>query len=176
MSSRLTRFRLGFLALVPIAATGVNAAPPLEFDCDAAPGAYSDLKQVSASGYPVAVSGKVTFVKARADQKWLPGASVSLNSKSGDLVMFRVAATDRDQGQLRLQLLTRIKGKDDLKEVGTAKLDEVTRFAITSTSSAFSVVIGDRSYRVEVDTGNDWSTEVTCTTGEFLYTDLLFGG
>jgi hypothetical protein len=161
--------------LLAAPSTAANAALPLEYDCDAAAGSFSELKPVSATGYPVAVRGAVAFVKARMDKDWLPGASASLTSKSGEMVMFRVAAAERDKGPLRLQLLTKVKGKVSEQEVGTAKLDEVVRFAIRPAPNAFTVTIGDRSFRVETETANDWSTQVTCTTGEFVYTDLQFG-
>jgi len=173
--SRLFPARWLFLCLLIAPASAANAALPLEFDCDAAAGSFSELKPVSATGYPVAVRGAVTFVKARLDKDWLPGASVSLNSKSGEMVMFRIAAVERDKGPLRLQLLTKVKGKVSEQEVGTAKLNEVVRFAIRSALNAFTVMIGDRSFRVETETDTEWTTQVTCTTGEFLYSDLQFG-
>jgi hypothetical protein len=159
----------GFLPSIALAAS------PLEYDCDTASGSFSELKQPGIAGKPVAVRGTVQARQLRADGRWMPVAAASVKSDDGDIVMLRITAVEHDKGPLRLQLLTRKNGNNNEQVLASTPIDQAVPFSIVPSANGVAVTLGSERRQVAFAQDKPSATSVSCSTGEFLFTDLRFG-
>lgn len=166
------------LAAVLFAGWGssAGAATPLQWACDTPEGAYSELAQVQA-GPAYRVRGAVSWLQSRSHRRWAPSAQVRIeNGERSRSIAVRVSGV-HGQPQFALEVESSNGGETSRQALATAARDQAVPFEIQVSATGQAVVtIGGQSATAQVDLGPGARVTAVCSTGEFLFTGLDFGG
>lgn len=161
--------------LVVLACNPALAAEPLQYDCDTAAGAFSELKQPVAGSSFQRVTGKVQVLSGRIDQRWLPAAAIRLDSTDGHSIAVQLSAEGRDKGDITANLVAWHKDDSQTQNLGRYDRSEIRSFSISPASAGVTVQFGKEKFDLPFNLATLASVSVTCSTGEFLFTDLVLG-
>ena len=153
-------------------ASGADAAP-LSYDCDTAPGRYSELKQVQ-SGPAYRISGRIAGQRAWQGQAL--GAGGQCHGRERRQPESRDAATHRSQpeGTAGRGPEHHQGGPDGVQTLGHVGLGEELAFVLTVGEGKARVEIGSMRGEAPVDVGAGASVTIVCSTGNFHINDLRF--
>ena len=180
------RYFLG-LALVVAPAAANAQTKGITYDCDTAPGHFSELALPVPSG-PVTVSGKLKLLNIAKDPKWAPTARIHFTTSTAP-----GQSSDRQAGFLLMGVPANkvgLKSDDKNAVVQFLQWDEfrdssevkhppfgltadapVYDFSLTFDGQAVLAKIGGQETRIAFTT-SDPVVRIICSTGDFLFTDL----
>jgi hypothetical protein len=152
------------------------AAAPVEWDCDTPGGAFSELAQVQ-GGPAYHVRGTVSWQRSHADSRYLPSAQVRIeNGDRSRSIAVRLVLAPRAE-RIESSVESRNGGEPQRRTVGTAASEEAVPFEIEVAASGQAIVtLGGERVTLQVDLGPGARIAATCSTGEFLFRTLDFGG
>jgi hypothetical protein len=157
---------------------GPAAGAPVDYNCDTAIGSYSQLVQTQAGpGYHV--QGTITPLTWRDDpeRRWAPVGGVRLFNGDGTRsIAVRIGRQPATAGG-RIEVILRTGGEPQTTLLGDVGLNEALPFELQLLPSGDAVVVvrGQR-HVFHLDLGRNAKVEATCSTGEFLFGGLDFGG
>ena len=154
-------------------------AKGITYDCDTAPGHYSELMLPGGSAFEA--SGKVTLLQMAAHERWAPLVRIAVSNDPGTLGPSREGWAGFKMGNLpqfedRLPALLETSERERGGDVA-----ETTIAPASSREVAFMFVFDGQTVEMTVD-GHireyEFSAEhpvlkIVCSTGEFLVHDLV---
>jgi hypothetical protein len=166
------RTRILLLAMAAAAAvTGPANAAPMSYDCDTAPGRYSELKQTE-PGPAYRVSGRIAANELAMDKRWVPVGNIVIESADGkNGARLRLFAPTR-RAPLDVVLSTNIGDKVETQTLGQVGLSQELAFSMTVADGRVKVEIGTMRGEAAIEMGAGASVGVTCSTGNFHFDDL----
>ena len=165
------------IAVAMLFAPSANAAP-VDYNCDTPIGSYSQLVQAQA-GPAYRVQGSLTPLTWRddPDRQWAPVGQVRLESSDG--ARWISLGIGRQPNAARGRIEVRVQAGDGRRPtvLGEVGLNEAMPFALQSSPSGEAVVIvGGERHVFRIELGSNGKVEATCSTGEFLFRGVDFGG
>jgi hypothetical protein len=148
----------------------------LRFDCDTAEGVFSDLKQVQ-PGPSYRIAGRISAIRLRLHEHWEPAGTLTVTAADGKMaVSLQIVAPKRPDGPLDLLLLVNAVGQpEQQKLLGQAPIGEELPFELVVEAGKASARIGTMHAEAQAGVGTGGTASASCSTGEFLFTDLSFG-
>lgn len=161
-------------ALLALAAPATAA--PVEWDCDTPGGSFSELAQAQ-SGPAYHVRGSISWQRSYRNSDYVPSAQLRIdNADRSRSIAVRMG---QQPGAERIELAVASGNRDEpeRRAVGTAASEEAVPFEIeVAASGAATVTFGTQRLALQVDLGPGARIAAICSTGEFLFRDLDFGG
>ena len=153
------------------AAAGGNAAP-LQFDCDAADGHSSALRQAQA-GPNYALGAEFSAKRLGKHRDWLPGARIAIwSADDRNSIIIQLAAGSVRPESLRLSLIATRDGNEKSLGVTTVKLDETVRASISVKDNLARVEVAGQPAEFPLNLGLGATVVVSCSTGQFMFETL----
>lgn len=169
------------LIAVPDAASAQNS-DGIRYDCDTAANHFSELV-LPAIPAPFIVTGKVKLVTLAVSKDYVPMTQLAISSASDkpgpadeDLAGFQyiVAPTARDKPPSLpfLAFVTQKAGdKDTGRQIIARPSDTEVTFTLLYDAADATVIIDGHEKKFELKASRP-VVRITCSTGEFLYSDL----
>jgi hypothetical protein len=158
-----------------LGAAGAQAAP-ISYDCDTNEGSFSAIEQVQA-GPAYHVRGSITPMQWRTHERWLASAQIRLTSADGShaIAVQVIRAPGAERADFGVQSGT--GGQPATIGLGQVSLNEALPFDLSVLASGDAIVTLGTERRVfHVDIGRNAKMSVLCSTGEFAFGDLDWGG
>ncbi|QHD67868.1 hypothetical protein GS397_13035 [Sphingobium yanoikuyae] len=154
------------------------AAQTFTYDCDTPGGHFSKLENV-ANGPDYAITGEVDPRRLYGGSDWLPTALISLNSADGRqqvgirLLANRPETEDARQGVVRFVTYQKVDSAPQEGEaLATVSLGTAVPFSLMLTEGEAIVKVGTVEKRLSFKRGDKPLARVTCSSGEFVFTNL----
>lgn len=169
-------------AAVPTAALAQAADPGITYDCDTATDHFSELS-LPAGPAPFTVTGKVKMMTAAASKEFLPMARLTISNATDQpgpsdegWAGFEFIVGPVKQGKLPtlpiLDYSTKAKGqKNAVDIIGKPSADEVP-FSLTYDGAHVTVSVDGHEKQLDYTAAKP-VVRIICSTGEFLYTNLV---
>jgi hypothetical protein len=169
-------FRTAIALMSAAGATCMAAEPPRHtFECDTPAGHFSYWTQTLAGGQ-VEVTGKVSFNELRADKKWSPIVNVYLRDGKDRSVAYgmRFSALAKVQDFFVAKLLTP-GGEEAIGGLGGVmpRTKEPVPFTLRlDAGGAMTVTVAASEAVAQLGTFKPATVELSCSTGDFEFTDV----
>ena len=170
-------------AVVPAAALAQTANPGITYDCDTATDHFSELS-LPAGPAPFTVTGKVKMMTSATSKEYLPMARLAISNASADPsgpsdegwagfeFIVGPAKTGKAPSIPALDFSTKTKGQTpDQSIIGITSATEVP-FSLTYDGAHVTVSVDGHDKQFDFTAAKP-VVRITCSTGEFLYTNLV---
>jgi hypothetical protein len=171
------------IAAVPNAALAqARADSGITYDCDTAANHYSELV-LPAGAAPFTVTGKVKLLSVVASKEYVPIARLSISNASGQPgpadegwagfeCMVAPAAKGKTPTISALAFSRREVGKENDVDIAGAPSGEDVPFTLAYDGARVSVNVDGHTKQFEFVSSKP-VVRIVCSTGEFLYSDIL---
>lgn len=162
-----------FLATSPAIAAAQTG--PMTYGCDTASGRFSMI-EIEMPAAALQVSGKIKPVEFRKDSNWLPMANLRLESIDGQQsAAVRLGTDNAKSKQATAFMEGEIDGATRRGEPLKVDLGAETAFSLKVLSPNNVVItIGGQSARLPVVLGNRVKLKVSCSTGDFIFSEVVW--
>jgi hypothetical protein len=170
-------------ALISYCSACPTLAKTIYFDCDARSEHFSHIKMTQ-SGPHHQISGKITASTLARSSRYAPAATATLASEDGSQsIWVRMIGpmSSKDyigQGTVDLGIMSRVDGAP-FKEERFAKADmhQAIDFSIDANENGHAIIrFGGVERRVPFKVTSQVIAGVSCSTGQFTFSDLDLGG
>ena len=145
------------------------------FACDTASGRFSEFK-IPVTAARFTLSGSLSPALFRAHDQATPNAIVGVqSSQTGEAMYLRAAAPNsQSPGAMVTAELLR-EGQREAREIGTLAIGNVVGFAIIYVQGGQSrIVVGEQVVNVNADLGASYDLRLNCSTGDFVFDELVW--
>lgn len=165
-------------ALIAVAGLATSAAKPggpTDFACSARGGFFDEIANVSA-GSEHRIRGAVMPQRFWRHSRTRPTATVQLRS-SPRRAAIALQFMRRGTGNA-VDVLVVMAGPDRQRRwnIGSLRLNDEMSFELSASSTSVHIVAGARVMDVPIDLGESPEVSVSCSTGEFRFRSLDWGG
>jgi hypothetical protein len=154
----------------------------IRYDCDTAANHFSELL-LPAGPAPFIVTGKVKLMTLAASKEYVPMTQLAIGSASdkpgpadSDIAGFEYLVAPTDKGKSPslsfLAFVTRKAGKEKDMQIVAKPSDAEVAFTLFYDGADVTVTIDGHEKKYELKATRP-VVRITCSTGEFLYSDLL---
>jgi hypothetical protein len=156
-------------------ASSQSPAPDIySFDCDVPPAKFSEWTR-SVSSQSLEVSGTVQLIEPRQDQRWWPGASIFLyGDNSSEVIGLQLAVQRQAPDEAHVLIINQEAQPAELASLPWRGNPLPFKIKL-SRSGEFSVTVADKSRSVRVDGFRLAKMSLSCSTGQFKFTNVTVG-
>jgi hypothetical protein len=165
------------LAGAALLAADQASAQTFSYDCDTPAEHYSEL-ELTGPGRLLSVSGSVAAINFYHSSKYAPGAAAALSSADGHWsVTLRLAGVSGTDALLWKLLIVRDGKREDERQLAVTRIGEASPFALSlAPDGSGTATLGGTSYAFNLAGHAPMTARVSCSTGNFHFTALAFGG
>lgn len=175
--------RAAALALLSMAGLSASTgfAGTLDYDCDTRAEHFSELKTLQ-TGPKFEIRGVLTALMLTKSKSFGPMASIALSSPDGKQdVRLRVAlgsavSKDTSDEELPVGISTVVDGVRNEEYFAKAPMQQPLRFSIVAEGGQATLTIGGIEKSAKFDPGETAEASVSCSTGEFHFSELEMAG
>lgn len=167
--------KLILAALFTLSLTASANAGPMEYGCDTASGRFSAI-ELELPSVGLQVAGKIKAVELRKDPNWLPAANVRISSIDGQQsAAVRMTAENAKAKVTNAYLEGEVDGSARQGSPQSVALGAETPFSLkVATPKEVVLMIGSQTARLPVVLGDKVKLSITCSTGDFIFSELVW--
>lgn len=162
----------GLLTGCSLLCAGAAAAAPISYDCDTAAGSFSVIEQVQA-GPTYHLRGTITPRTWRSDRRWAPSVRIGFGTADDSRRAWITLTRQPDRPGADAGMEVADGGEPGTIALGNVGLNQPIAFDLAlSASGDGAVTLGTEHRSFHFNPGPNAKMSVTCSTGEFLFSDL----